>query len=320
MKFDKKDRIILESLFMDCRIPLKELSRRTNLTHPAVLYRIRKYEEDGLILKYDAIIDLNKFETPFRILLVSVPVKFKKNFESYCLKNRAIMSVIRHIHKFNYSITAPLTKKQEAELISYLKKNKLKCRNYKVVKTFPFHPCLFDDVRIPEKAIILSDKKLKLDDADIKIIEELYDGGGRDSVLELARRTRLNADLVLYRFKRLNKSGYFNHFSAQPNQEKFHIKYYILSFKVKDILVEDCLDIFKKTRKCRYIFQSEKNKYVATMVIRDLKELEETLEKIYDGFDKNLVSLEVYPSKNWLFLNRLDLEKVLVKKEMKYPS
>lgn len=318
MKFDKKDKIILESLFQDCRITIKELSRRTNLTHPAIIYRIKKFEERGFIDKYDAVINLNKFEILFRIIFVSVPQKFQKSFESYCIKNKALMSVIRHIHKFNYSVSSPLTKKQEEDLIKYFNRHKLKYKNYKIIKVFSLSPRIFEDVDIPEKEIKFTNKKLKLDKKDIQLIEILFDSGGRDSILELARKTKLSADLVLYRFKKLNKAGYFDKYIAQPNLEKFQIKYEIISFEVKNIDAQDCVKALKKTNKCIYLFQSEKNKYLATLVIRDLKELEETLEKIHNELDDDLVSLELFPMKNWLFLNRLDLEKVLMPLERKY--
>ena len=71
MKLDQKDKIILESLMRNCRVSLKELSRRTNLTHSAVLYRIRKYEKEGLVLKYDGLLNFNKCEGEFVFMFVN---------------------------------------------------------------------------------------------------------------------------------------------------------------------------------------------------------------------------------------------------------
>ena len=317
MKFDQKNKIILESLFHNCRISLKELAKRTNLTHSAIIYRIKKLEDKGFIDKYDAIINLNKFETPFRVIFVSVPKKFKKLFENYCTRNKALMSAVRHVHKFNYSITSPLTKNQEENLIRYFDRYKLKYINYKINKTFPLSSRIFEEINIPKKEMRLKSKKLKLDKKDIQLIEILFNGGGRYSILELARKTRLSADLVLYRFRKLNKAGYFDKYIMQPNIEKFHIKYETISFKVKNISTQDCVKVLQKTNKCTYLFQSEKNRYIATLAIRDLKELERTLEKIYKEFDEDLIDLELFPMKNWLFFNRVDLKEILLPLERK---
>ena len=310
MKFDEKDKIILESLFRDCRVSLKELSRRTNLTHSAILYRIRKYEREELILKYDALINFNKFENPMIVFFVSVPEKFKKNFEKYCLGESGIMSVIRHVHKFNYSVTALLDEERLKKLVGYFDKCEFEYEKHEVRKVFSFVSRIFEGVDVPEdKGRVLS-KKLKLDEKDVRLMEILFDGGARESMLELARRMKLSADLVLYRFRRLKRAGYFDRFIAQANPEKFGVKLELVSFEVRD---EDSLaydEILEKTRKCPFLYRVGKNRYLAVLMIKSLEELEKTLEKVYDGIGEELVRLDFYPVKNFVFLNRLDLGKV----------
>jgi Lrp/AsnC family leucine-responsive transcriptional regulator len=310
MQLNNKDKIILESLFQDCRISLKELSRRTHLTHPAILYRIKKYENEGLIGRYDALLDMNKLEIPTWIIFVSVPKRKVKDFEEYCVKNKVLMTVLKHIHKFNYSMTAPLSVKEYDKLINYLDKNGFEYKANKIKKHIAFDYRIIDDVDIKKKNVSLSEDKLNLDSKDIKLIETLYHGGGRYSALELARRTRLSADLVVYRFRKLNKAKYFVRYLTHPDFKKFNIRYVIIKFKINNLKVKEVSKVFEKTEKTILLFESEKNNYLATLIIRDLKTLEKTLEIIHDGLGDYLIKLDIFPCKDHLFLNRLDLKRV----------
>ena len=60
MKLDKKDIQILKILQQNSKISLKELSRKVSLPVTTVFNRIRKFEQNGLIKDYRAIIDPKK--------------------------------------------------------------------------------------------------------------------------------------------------------------------------------------------------------------------------------------------------------------------
>ena len=318
MEFNEKDKIILESLFRDCRVSLKELSRRTNLTHSAILYRIRKYEREGLILKYDALINFNKFDVPMVVFFVRVPAKLKGKFEKYCLQEGGVMSLIRHVHKFNYSVTALLGREEERKLVGYFDKLGVEYERLRVERVFSFVPRIFDgegrETQVAGRRSqvagcgVLS-KRLKLDEVDVRLMEILFDGGARESMMELARRMKLSADLIVYRIRRLSRAGYFDKFVAQVNPGKFGVKLEVVSFEVRDGDV-DCEGVLERTGKCSFLYRVGKNKYIASLLVKSLEELERTLGVVYDGLDEELVGLEFRPVKDFVFLNRLDLGKV----------
>jgi Lrp/AsnC family leucine-responsive transcriptional regulator len=60
MKIDEKDAIILNELQKDGRRTVKELSAISTLSATAVFERIKKYERQGLIKNYAAVIDSSK--------------------------------------------------------------------------------------------------------------------------------------------------------------------------------------------------------------------------------------------------------------------
>lgn len=61
---DDIDRKILKELQQDARVSYAELGRRVGLTTPAVIERVRKLEDAGVITGYRAVIDTAKVGLP----------------------------------------------------------------------------------------------------------------------------------------------------------------------------------------------------------------------------------------------------------------
>lgn len=61
---DDIDRKILNELQLDARVSFAELGRRVGLTTPAVIERVRKLEDAGVIVGYRAEIDTTKVGLP----------------------------------------------------------------------------------------------------------------------------------------------------------------------------------------------------------------------------------------------------------------
>jgi Lrp/AsnC family leucine-responsive transcriptional regulator len=64
MSIDDIDRKVLTELQVDARVSYAELGRRVGLTTPAVIERVRKLEDAGVIIGYRAEIDTAKVGLP----------------------------------------------------------------------------------------------------------------------------------------------------------------------------------------------------------------------------------------------------------------
>ncbi|WP_423218549.1 Lrp/AsnC family transcriptional regulator [Thermanaerovibrio acidaminovorans] len=60
---------ILEELQENCRISYKELGRRVGLSTPAVIERVRRMEEAGIIEGYRAVVNPRRVGYSFRVML-----------------------------------------------------------------------------------------------------------------------------------------------------------------------------------------------------------------------------------------------------------
>jgi len=56
-KIDDKDKKILEILLKNGREPITSIAKKVKMSHDAVRYRIKKLREDGVILKYEVLIN-----------------------------------------------------------------------------------------------------------------------------------------------------------------------------------------------------------------------------------------------------------------------
>lgn len=308
---DEKDKIILEHLIHDCKITTKELAKATNLSRSTIVYRIQNLEKNKYILRYDAMLDYNKFSLSMDLFFVTVPKPKRIEFKNYCNQNKAIATLAIHFNKKNYSITTFATNQEIQEIEQYLKSNNLEYFYYKTSNLHFPQFSIFDNITIKHKPSKYTNKIIKLDQIDIKILEKLSNGGGKLSILELAREIQLTPDLVLYRYKKLKQAGYFPLILAQINIKKFNLNISLIHLKTKTISKNTILKTIQKINKSIWFGQSDEENYFTTIIFKNYQEYQEIQERIYEELEENMIHIESYALKEWLFLNRVDLGKVL---------
>jgi len=281
--------LILEHLMHDCRISTTRLAKLVGLSQPTVVYRISKLEKE-YIEKYDMIVNYNKLDLKIGCFLITVPHDECEEFERFCKDNDKVITMGVAVHKRNYYVQALEEFRQELKYYyDYYRYNKSEILPFSVSETLIEYK--------PTK----NDAIIDLDEFDKMIIKHLSDGGGRDSVLKIARDTGLSSDLVLYRFRKLRNAGYFSLFIAQPSK-RFHINYIVAVFET------DSKDVQKKIRRLNkaLFFADLDGRYTVTFAIKDLEEYQKTLKTFYKIFGDKLIKSEIYPIFNSLFANRLN--------------
>ena len=77
IKLDATDKRLLEILQEDSKINVKEVAEQLNLTKTPVYERIKRYEKEGLISKYVAVLDANLLENSM-VVFCSVSLENQK--------------------------------------------------------------------------------------------------------------------------------------------------------------------------------------------------------------------------------------------------
>jgi DNA-binding Lrp family transcriptional regulator len=94
-----------------------------------------------------------------------------------------------------------------------------------------------------------ADIEINLKKIDLKIMQYMAQGHGRDSFFEISKSLNLPYDSVHYHGKRLLKAGYFQAVVAQPGTNLFTLQTTCLLIKCKDLSYSKALfDSLKRTR------------------------------------------------------------------------
>ena len=72
VKLDATDKRLLETLQKDSKINVKEIAVQLNLTKTPVYERIKRYEREGLIEKYVAVLDTTKLEQSMVVFCLGI--------------------------------------------------------------------------------------------------------------------------------------------------------------------------------------------------------------------------------------------------------
>lgn len=121
---DSTDYKIIEILQKHGRISMKDLGKAVNMTSPAVTERVRKLEENGVILRYRAIIDPGKLNKNIMAFInVGLPPENYDPFISFAEKNEKIIEC-HHVTGGSTVIIKVLTESMDdlKKLIDEIKK------------------------------------------------------------------------------------------------------------------------------------------------------------------------------------------------------
>lgn len=297
---DKKDKIIFENLLQDSRISTIQLAKLTRLAQSSVVYRIQKLEESH-ISKYDALVNFSKLNIPIKFYFIS---NNDTKFNNYLKRNKTITSHFSLLNKKNHFVLSIDTNYNQTSFESYLNKRKLNFESFKLVNMEILNYSLFTDVKVKNPRRKIVDKDLKLDQIDYKLISKFMNGGGRKSILEISQETKLSYDIVLYRFKRLVKHGYFALFIAQPNQETFKLNVDMIKFRAKPNL-KKYKQILERTKRCPYIAECEDGVYITQILSTSYQEYKAIIKEILDALKDDIEEFEIFNTDKVHILNRL---------------
>jgi len=200
---DKSDAEILKSLMMDARVDLKELSAECGLTPSAVLKRIKKLKDCGIIVGTRLELRQGVLGYP-QEATVGITADTSQ-IDEVARKVRSIPNVIVCAKSMGrYNLFAHLFTKdlQELDKVVYSIKNIVGIRA--ITTNIHVEECLHKNDASEKQAI--GDKTKKPDATDLKIIDALAE----DSQMpfkEVGRRLGISHETVRQRYERMFRDG-----------------------------------------------------------------------------------------------------------------
>jgi DNA-binding Lrp family transcriptional regulator len=235
-KLDTKDRRILYELDLNARQPSSRIAKKLGLSPEVVNYRIKRLEEEGIITRYNIVLDLTKIGIiQFKVCL-SLQHLTSMKLKDIIDKLKEISSV-----KWIVSCNGNWDIIVSAEVYSIFEVNTTRDS---ILKLFRGHinkkalaiavnasvynrRYFLQDTDMQEKPrIILSDnKKADIDEIDFKILQVLAENARKPSI-EIAREIKTTPRTVAYRIKQMIKNKIITGFRIVIDYEKLGIHFY----------------------------------------------------------------------------------------------
>ncbi len=246
-KLDLKDRKILFELDTNSRQSYQEIAKKVRLSKDATFYRIKKLEREGIIQRYQTLIDVGKLGyISFRIFykLHNTTSKIEEEIVNY-LKNQRIVVWMVTIEGY-WDINTWILCREISELEEFWKEFTSRYLNYLADKKLS----IFTDITYFSRAYFLEKKqndisikfvtapgKSEADKTDFKILHSL-NLNARTPLLDIATRIDMSPKQVSRRIKNLEKRKIIVGYRTMFNLHKLGYLYYRIHIKVKDLTKE----------------------------------------------------------------------------------
>ena len=265
-KLDVKDRKILQHLMDNSRISFAEIGRKVGLAKDTVQYRFKRLVERKIIIQTYSEINFNAIGLErFHILLLTDETKKKREEEFIeSLKNDPnVLRIWEFSDKWDFSVVILAKNLREFDTITKrilepFEDLILNKDTEAVIEATEHH--IFPEVKeIIEKKknfykmfqnnMNKSNQKVKINEIDKLILNELCKDA-RISTYKLAEKTKLCADAIGLRIKKLKQIGIIKKFTCVLNFSVLNYQGFVFCFSSGSISKKEELRFFE------YIFQS----------------------------------------------------------------
>ena len=245
MKLDKKDKKILYELDKNARQPLSKIAKQVKLSRESILYRIKKYKQEGIIRDYLTVIDmaqLGYFHYKIYLKLHNMTELKEKELINYLIKNHFVSWVSGCDGKF--SLIFAIKAKSPLELQKFIRKFNNKYwqiimeQEITTITTAQhfYRDYLSEKLEKSERKIEWGKKvdKISLDETNIKILDFLSKNT-RINASEIAYQLKISPDAVIQRIKKLENSHLITHYMIWLNVNRLIGNYYKILVTLKNI-------------------------------------------------------------------------------------
>lgn len=235
-ELDKKDRIILYELDKNARQPLSKIAKKAGLSRESVLYRLRKYFSDSLLVNYITVINMAKLGFSHHkvfIKLHNINEEKERELVDYLCRSPYVTWVVNCDGK--YSLIFGVKARDLSELNAFMKGLNNSFWSYimeqdiaSVIDAHHFYrDYLVGKQGATERKIQwgVEETEVKLGSDDIGVLDKLSENP-RISAMDISKSLKIPLHSVLRRIKGLEKAGVIQHYMLWPNVTRLPGLYY----------------------------------------------------------------------------------------------
>lgn len=323
VELDNVDRHILFELDKNCRIPESALAKIVRKSREAVRYRIRKMENEGVMVRYTTLLNVGKlgYQGYKLYLKARADHKRRKEFQKYLLGLNNLFWLGEADGAWDYGLTFFANSNEEF----YAQKNEIFSR-FRDIILQKYTGAILEPICFGRKFLYQDatekDRKTthmfgrvefnKIDALDKRILGELAKNA-RIKFVELAKKAGSTVDVVRNRLRRLEKIGVVCRYYAVLDYKKLGMEFY------KAFLFFDSLPAQLERKLYRFCQMHPNIVYLVRQIspwdveveimVRNYAEYNEIINRIKEEFSENLGNVEsavmnedyVYPFERTVF-------------------
>ncbi len=318
LKLDYRTKNLIYELDLNSRQPFGELARKTGMSKTAVIYKIKKLQESGIIKMFHTVINPAKLGyIPFRLYLKIQKIRPEKENEIIeFLKEKEIVTWLVSIDgRYNLGalILVKNVKGMNTLWTELLQKyaNFIDDRHLAIMTKVRYfsRAYLLEGAQTKQETDVLTEPEgIKITPKDIEILK-LMAADSRIKITDIASKTKTSAKTVISRIKEMRKENLSAGYKTVFDIEMLGYQYFKLFFRLKDA-TKDRLANFKGyiKRHPNIVYEDEVlggDDIEFEVQIPNTKELRKMLEEIRSIFSdiiKDYEVMEYYKEHKWLLL------------------
>ncbi len=248
LKLDLKNRKIIYELDIDSRQPFHDIAKKVGLSKDAVIYRIKKLSEGGIIQRFHTVLNNGKLGfIPFRLYLrlKNTTPKKEKEIIDYLKKQKEVIWLMSIDGEYNIGLATYVKTIKEMnafwknllrEYRDYIEKRWLTI--YTKVAYYPRAFFLDKDQNLEEYICFTEPDEVKITETELEILK-LLAPNSRVSVVEIAKKLNLTAKTVSAKIKQLEEKKVIVGYRTMFDLEKLGYQYFKVHINVQNMTDEN---------------------------------------------------------------------------------
>ena len=303
------DKKILQLIEYNPRISFQEIAKATRISKDSAKYRLLRLEEKKVILQYTSFVDYKKLghESYKLFLKIKATTEQKNKLRDYLCEQKNVFAVFESFGAWNFAFATFAKTSEEFNSIEndLLEKfgNIIIQRRFCSMIDATFYPSkIFAKERDEQEFHFWGKVKHKeIDDIDRIIIKTLHNNA-RESLTNIALKTKLSLDATKKRINKLRKNGVMSIHRTNINYDLLgftHYKLLIFPKKYSQKKENEIKEVLKRTKGCINVVRTIGPwKIEAEFLFENNKEVDAILEKLEQNYSQEILDLEMSPVRN----------------------
>ncbi len=239
MTLDKIDNKLLSYVYHNYREPITVIAKKCRISRDQAEYRIQKYESSGLIKKYVSLFNYSALGYK-EFAIIYLKITHSEELMNFLQKDPRVISMGKVLTHYSMYINVICKDKFDLNIFldALLEKYTSLVQEYVVffvsfvelyaLKKFGLNSAERDGDLVGET------EKIALSSSDLKILTALEENG-RSKIIDLAKKTGMSSEVVIYSLKKFQKNKLLLGSRIQFDMEKLGYYFAILHLNISNL-------------------------------------------------------------------------------------